>query len=169
MRHPMDQCARCWARNGRPCEVCNYPLPRKEEETLPAWATSTEDPMAPLFRRPPPAWDLARTGRTRSDTPNLANVRREAVPCTCLGDTFDPGCRYHREGLKEWSPVEHKATSREALEAWESRRMRSASLRAGHYPADMTKRERLARRLIDSAITPAALVHYMGVYAGAIP
>jgi len=60
-------------------------------------------------------------------------------------------------------------TSVEDLDLWETRRMRYASRRAGHYPADMTKRERQARRLIDSAITPGALVHYMGVYAGAIP
>lgn len=31
-RSPDDQCARCWARNVRPCEVCNYPLDRKPED-----------------------------------------------------------------------------------------------------------------------------------------
>ncbi len=28
MRNPKDQCARCWARHGKPCQVCNYPLDR---------------------------------------------------------------------------------------------------------------------------------------------
>lgn len=30
-RATTDQCARCWARGSKPCEVCNYPLPRRTE------------------------------------------------------------------------------------------------------------------------------------------
>jgi hypothetical protein len=30
MSHLAVRCARCWARGENPCEVCNYPLPRKD-------------------------------------------------------------------------------------------------------------------------------------------
>lgn len=184
----MERCARCWARGSKPCVVCNYPLPpilvMSSKEWQDLWDTHA--------RRNAEALAEYEARRLQS-----APFRREAVPCTCIGDTWDPTCPASLSHPKQETPATVRGraihaiaqsiqaeeiaamttlegafiqtTTPAELDLYETRRLRSASFRPGHYPADMTKRERHARRLMASAITPGALVHYMGVYAGSIP
>ncbi len=171
-----ERCARCWARGKLNCEVCNYPGPRlanprnygRQEEYLHG------------------CWVAGHTNRVCEDGTKGCNrvhpLRRNAMPVEpTLSDLGPIHVADMRARAREAVDAQearlqevmashgvHPSTPEE-IDAWEARRMRSGYFRTGHLPEDMTKRERLVRGLLASSLSCGAIVHYMGVYARAIP
>ncbi len=65
------------------------------------------------------------------------------------------------------SPADTERAACRQADQWEKERARSKAFRP--VPSDMTKRERLIRRLLETAYTTRAAEHYLHLYAGAIP
>lgn len=65
LRPASDQCARCWARGQRPCEVCNYPLPRP---TTCGAQSPGDDEDPPVTCTEPKGHDGKHAGGTRCGT-----------------------------------------------------------------------------------------------------
>jgi hypothetical protein len=49
--------------------------------------------------------------------------RRNAIPCTCIGDTFDPRCKYHQT-LPAYRPLEFKGQTFPSVAAHASKAFR---------------------------------------------